>query len=398
MRVLLANKFFYDKGGAETVFFQERQWLLGNGHEVADFSMHHPKNLPSWSSQYFTSQVDYVARSGVFKKLLTGVNFVHNFEAVNNVRKLCDSFRPQIAHLHNIYHQLTPSIIPTLKEKGAKIVLTVHDGKLVCPAYVMMRDGKPCTDCSGRRYWNAALTNCKQSRAESLLLAIESLFHRFRDSYGHVDRIISPSKFLADLVIEAGFPAERVVVVKNGIDVNELVPARRDEGYALYYGRLSHEKGLNTLCAASREFNMPLRVVGTGPLLESLRVEFSDVHFDGFLSGQQLRDAIQGARCVVVPSEWYENCSMVVLESMALAKPVIGSHIGGIPEQVLDGQTGFLFSPGNVSELVECVNRLANEPQLAAELGRGARTRLEDVYSLDRHFSSIDRVFQELLS
>lgn len=397
MRILLANKFFYPKGGAETVFFQERKWLQSCGHDVADFSMHHEKNLASPFSDYFVPNIDYHGSMSSWSKLTSAIHFVHNSIAVKNIERLCDDFRPQIAHLHNIYHQLTPSIIPSLKRKGVKVILTAHDGKMVCPSYVMLRDGKPCTECSKGRFWNAARTNCKGLISESSLLSIESLFHRIRRSYAKVDRIISPSHFLADLIVDAGYPKEQLAVVKNGIDVNDCTLFDNDDGYALYYGRLSREKGLPTLCDASRSFNMPLRVVGTGPLHDSLQAHYPGVHFDGFLSGAPLQNVINGARCVIVPSEWYENCSMVVLESMAAGKPIVGARIGGIPEQVVHGETGFLFEPGNASELAALINTLAESPARAKELGYAARQRLEEEYSLERHFSELKRIFQSLV-
>ncbi|MBG0789919.1 MAG: glycosyltransferase family 4 protein [Desulfovibrionaceae bacterium] len=398
MKILIANKYFYPKGGAETVFFQERSWLLQQGHCVIDFSMQHPSNKQSDYSNLFVDNVDYNNDMNLFSRIKAASSFIHNSSAVKKVDTICRQYQPQIAHLHNIYHQLTPSIIHTLKDNGVKVVLTAHDGKIICPNYVMLNNGKPCIACKGQYFWYSCLNNCKASLGQSILLTVESLFHRIRNSYGLLDRIISPSKFLAKLIIESGYPAEKVVIVNNGIDVDDLTPTFSDRGYALYYGRLSKEKGLMTLCAASKKMKIPLRVVGTGPLRQELMEEYPDIRFDGFLSGKPLKDAINGARCVVVPSEWYENCSMVVLEAMALGKAVVGARIGGIPEQVLDGDTGYLFTPGSVNELVEKVNTLAHDPNHARHLGIQARARAVDVYSLEKHFTAIDQVFQEVLA
>jgi len=399
MKILFANKFFYLNGGSETVFFQERNFLKEQGAEVIDFSMQDERNLPSEFSDYFVPHVDYSGERRVTPKLKTAVAFIHSREGLKRLTRLMEKEKPQIAHLHNIYHQLTPSIIPLLKEKGAKVVLTLHDAKLVCPAYLMLNRGKICVQCEGEKFYKAATTRCQGSFGKGVLLAAEAYWHKWRKSYEYVDRFISPSKFLADLVTTYRVPAGRIRVLKNGIDADDFVPGSEDGGYGLYFGRISPEKGVKTLLAAhaAMDSRIPLKIVGSGPLEENLKSCYPDAEFLGYKRGDELRSIVGNASFVVVPSECYENCSMTILEAMALARPVIGSRIGGIPEQVEDGVTGLLFEMGSAAELAEKMDQLWQNRSLRRLMGKAARSKLEREYSLKKHLDGLMRIYRELL-
>ncbi len=399
MRILFANKFFHLKGGAETVFFQEREFLLAEGHHVIDFSMIDERNFFSPYSSYFVGNIDYHQNSGMKVRAKQAINFIHSFEAVGKLEKLISQEKPELAHLHNIYHQLSPAIIPVLKKHGVKTVLTLHDYKLVCPSYLCLNDGRICEACRGRDFWKALTHNCQNSRAKSLLLSIEAMWHKWRDSYAGVDIFLAPSQFMANITA-CRIPAEKIHVMLNGIDVDEYRPVFNDNGYALYFGRLSREKGVETLLRAhaciSRE--LKLKIIGTGPLEDELHDFYPEAEFLGYRSDEELKDLVNGAAFVVVPSEVYENCSMVVLEAMALGKPVIGSRIGGIPEQIDDGRTGLLFEMGNVEELVAKMQALASDSILRAAMGQAAREKLEKYYSLTRHCRQLISLYEETMS
>ncbi len=398
MKILLANKFFYRKGGAETVFFQERKFLIDQGHTVIDFSMEDERNLDSPFSDFFVPNISYDTGRGAAKKIRQGSSFIHSAVAVRHLEALLAREKPRIAHLHNIYHQLTPSIIPILKKHGVKVVLTLHDCKLVCPSYLALRNAIICNACAGKKFWNVFLKNCQNSRTRSLLLAAEALFHAWKGSYDGVGLFVAPSVFLADLTSKRIAP-EKIRVLRNGIDPDQYQPNFTDQGYAVYFGRLSREKGIETLLRAHKGAGCqpPLKVIGTGPLASRLAGEYPGVDFLGYRSGQELHNLVADAAFVVVPSEWYENCSMVVLEAMALGKPVIGSRIGGIPEQVEDGRTGFLYEMGNTDELAERMAFLASQAGLRREMGQRARKKLEREYSLSNHFEGLLKIYNRLL-
>jgi glycosyltransferase involved in cell wall biosynthesis len=403
VRVLLANKFFFLNGGSETVFFQERDFLRSNGVEVCDLSMQDERNLPSETASYFVRNVNYRAGGGGgLGRLNKALSFIHSHEAVRKVEALVAAHRPQIAHLHNIYHQLTPAIIPALRRQGVKVVLTLHDYKLVCPSYVMLKEGKVCADCEGKQFLQPVVRHCQGSYGKEAMLAAEALWHRWRGSYDGVDLFLSPSRFLADLVTQSRGARNRIRVLRNGIDASLFVPTGRDDGYGLYFGRLSNEKGIATLLSAHAAIGggggFPFKVVGTGPQEAFLRESYPKAEFLGYKAGAELRALVANASFVVVPSEWYENCSMVVLEAMALAKPVIGARIGGIPEQVEDGVTGLLFPSGDKEALGQAMACLWSDPPLRTRMGAAARVKLEREYSLEHHCRDLLGIYEELLS
>lgn len=399
MKVLIANKFFYLKGGAERVLFQEREFLIKRGVKVIDFSMYDSQNFSSEYSSYFVSNIDYYNVKGVWEKLKTALKFVHSPEAVKKIRDLIRREKPDLAHLHNIYHQLTPSIIHPLKEQGIKVVLTLHDGKLICPTYLMLdRDLKPCLDCQGKYFYKPFLKNCANSRVQSILLMIEAYWHRFFKSYDKVDLFIAPSQFLADVVTKR-IPKDKIVILRNGIKLNEYIPSYEDEGYALYFGRLSREKGIKTLLDAHQKLakEIPLKIIGTGPMEAELKAQYPKVEFLGYRIGEELKQLVARASFVVVPSEWYENCPMAVLEAMALGKPILASHIGGLSELVEDGKTGLLFEAGNVEELKEKMLFLWKNKDLRLKLGKKAREKAEKEFSLEKHCKELLNIYEKIL-
>ncbi|MGK7246162.1 glycosyltransferase family 4 protein [Buttiauxella agrestis] len=401
MKILLVNKFFYIKGGAETVYFQERNMLKQAGVEVIDFSMQHENNFPSDYADYFVSNVDYHKGNNLLGGIKTAVNFIHNAEACKKMQALLEKERPDIVHFHNIYHQLTPAIIKVARDFGCKTVLTAHDYKIVCPSYSMLRDGKVCDSCITGTVFNAFRYRCQDgSASKSLLLSLEATWQYIAKNYQALDVIVSPSEFLRG-VIKRTLPDSRIDVIVNGIDDSLPVEDIADKGYLLFVGRLSREKGAESLLRAHQQMasKIPLKIVGHGPLYNQLIEQYPNAEFLGYVQqGEGLDHLIKHARAVIVPSECYENCSMSVLEAMSFARPVIGARIGGIPEQIRDGVDGVLFEPGNVEELASVLDDFAQSPEKAHLMGRNARERLCEKYALRKHMDTLLNLYQELLS
>jgi len=386
-------------GGSESVFFQERDYLINHGDRIFDFSMHDDKNFESEYASSFIPNIDFRISDGAFDKIKKGFAFIHSSEAVKKLGQLLQKEEVEIAHLHNIYHQLTPSIIPVLKKHGVRVVMTLHDYKLICPSYLALSKKGICVQCEGHKFWNPFLMNCQKSRSQGLLLSLEAFWHKWKGSYDSVDLFISPSQFLSHLM-SMRIPVDKIKILHNGIDVNSYIPEYDDEGYILYFGRLSEEKGINTLLKAHAKLNrsLPLKVAGTGPLLKTMIGLYPDVEFVGYQNGEALSNLIAKAAFVVVPSEWYENCSMVILESMAYGKAVIGSNIGGIPEQIEDGKTGLLFETGSNEDLSNKMSVLASDKELRVRFGKAARIKLENKYSLGEHCKELMKIYEELIS
>lgn len=400
MKILLVNKFFFIKGGAETVYFQEREMLKKAGMQVIDFSMQHENNFPSDYADFFVKNIDYHKESNLLGGIKTAVNFIHNAEACRNMQVLLQKERPDIVHFHNIYHQLTPALIKVARNFGCKTVLTAHDYKIVCPSYSMLRDGKVCDACITGTVFNAFRYRCQEgSAAKSLLLSLEATWQYIAQNYQALDVIVSPSAFLRGILLRT-LPNSRIDVIVNGVDDSQPVDEANDEGYLLYFGRLSREKGVATLLAAHQKMRNPatLKIVGHGPLHDELAAKYPDVEFLGYVQqGEGLNKLIKHARAVILPSECYENCSMAVLEAMSFAKPVIGSRIGGIPEQIRDGVEGILFTPGNAQELAEAMDVLVEDPEKARGMGLNGRQRLSEKYALSKHMDMLLVLYKELL-
>jgi glycosyltransferase involved in cell wall biosynthesis len=401
MRVLIANKFFFQNGGSEVVMFQEREYLQKNGVDVIDFSMVDPRNWDSPYSAHFVASQSYdEANQSVLQRTITAARLIHSSEAVRKIGELIDRERPDIVHCHNIYHQLTPSIIGAAKRRKVPVVLTLHDYKTVCPVYARVRAGQLCSDCLEGDFFNVVRNRCADgSLAKSALLYAEAAVQRYLGNYESVDVILAPSRFMAESVTKARFRKERVRVLYNGIDTRGIPVSVVDGNYILYVGRLSEQKGVQTLLEAHSMMAQGIQMIvaGTGPLEEELRARYRRARFLGFLSGDDLSKTIAGASVVVVPSEGYENCPMSVLEAMAAARAVVASDIGGIPELVLNRETGLLFEPGKPEQLRQCLEEIMGNPALRIQLGAAGRTRAQEHFSADEHNRKLMQIYQGLL-
>ncbi|RYE34331.1 MAG: glycosyltransferase [Hyphomicrobiales bacterium] len=379
-RLLAINNYFYRRGGAESVFLDHIDLFSAAGWDVVPFAMRHPANLPSPWSEHFVSEIEYGGAGGPFTKARQAAKVIFSLEARRKIRDLIGRARPNVAHAHNVYHHISPSIFGALKAEGVPLVMTAHDLKIACPAYKMLSGGSVCERCRGGRIHNVLLHRCvKDSAAVSGLVLMETLVHRslglYRDT---LDRLIAPSRFYRDKLVAWGWDAERIAYIPNFIDTRGFTPAAGEGDYFVYAGRLAPEKGLATLLRATALARQKLVLAGSGPeepRLRRLAADFgADVSFAGHLGKPELQRLIGEALALVLPSEWYENAPVSILEAYALGRPVIGARIGGIPELVSDGETGLLVEPGNAAGLAEALVALAARPR-AARAAMGAAGR-----------------------
>ncbi|XIA67823.1 glycosyltransferase family 4 protein [Bradyrhizobium sp. TZ2] len=324
---------------------------------------------------------------------------VHSFaEAVKQITHLIRDEKPDLMHCHNIYHQLTPSIINAAARQTIPVVLTLHDFKPVCPIYSQLWNGELCTKCSDGRFEALLVQRCADgSIGRSALLWAEARYHAAARGYQRVDMFVAPSRFMRDNVVRR-LGEDKVVHIPNGIDTSRIQPSEHDEGFVLYLGRLSPEKGVETLLRAHAADNAAWRLVvaGSGPLLEGLRSRFPLAEFTGHLTGDALETRLRGASVVVMPSKARENCPLSILEAMAHAKPVVASRIGGIPELIRDGETGLLFEPNDSQQLSNCIRTLLRDSDLRRKFGWQARRIAETEYSLERHGAALLSLYRSL--
>jgi len=406
LKIVMAHKFFHPAGGPETVLFQSMRVLNSLGHEVIPFSMKHPRNLKTPYSRYFVSEVNYNNHNGdILKKLKTAVNLIYSVEAQKKMEKLINDTRPQLAHLHNIYHQISPSILRPLKKHGIPVVMTLHDFKLACPSYTFLRNGTPCEICEGKHFYRAVAHRCvKNSFLSSFLCATEMYLHKMLQTYSKgVDVFIVLSQFSKEKMIRYGLPEEKIEVLPNCIDVDQYHPQKMVGDYVLFLGRLSEKNGIFTLVQAMKHIpEVKLKVAGEGemgPLLKEYvtREGLRNVEFLGFVTGEKLKKPMQECYFTVFPSLCYHNCPMSILEAFSYAKPVIGANLGSVPELAEDNKTGLLFEPGNIEDLASKIDYLYRKPQLIKKLGRNALNRVKENHSRERYYQELLQIYEGLI-
>lgn len=404
IKILVANKFYWHKGGAETVFFNTAALLEAKGHTTIPFSMKSDRNLTTTYSEYFVDEVDYTAVGGLKDKLKLAGRIVYNRQARLNIDRLIEKEQPDIAHMHNIHHQISPSVLYALRSHWIPTVMTLHDYKLMCPAYAFLTEGKVCEKCRGHRYYNAVLNRCsKGSLIGSSVSCAETYLHRLAGAYtNNVDRFIAPSRFLKTKMEQYGYDGRKIAYLPNFISVERYKPVYGGERKFVYVGRLSGEKGLYTLLEAVAGTDIQLEIIGDGPERQGVserieREKLENVSMKGYLAEEALSDAVSQALAVVVPSECYENCPMAVLEAFALGKPVIGAKIGGIPELIEEGRDGLLFEPRNEVELREAMLRLLGDPLHAKEMGKRSREKVELRFGPERYYEQLIGIYESIL-
>ena len=373
MRILQISHRHHIAGGSDAVFFATSKLLREAGHEVIPFCMQSPKDLPSPWAHHFPRGAD-TKRAPIGDAL----RYFHNREAARRLAALLDECGPvDVAHLHIYHGKQTPAILPVLKRRGIAVVQSLHEYKLACPVYTLERAGRPCTECIGRLPLPALRHRCKDgSLLRSAVMAAEMLSSRLQGDVRHVDRFICVSDFLRAIMRRAGLPEEKLSVLHNFTPPPSSPALPGHDGYLLYFGRLERLKGLPTLIEAVAGSGHELLIAGDGNWRDEMKARIAghpNIRWIGFRSGAALQRLVARARAVIVPSEWYENCPMSVLEAKAAGRPVIGAKIGGIPELVRDGRDGFLFAPGNPRALSAALARLD-----AAEHGRLSRQAAAD--------------------
>lgn len=404
MKILLVNKFFYRKGGADAYFLDLGKMLEQAGHEVAYFSMHHPKNNESRWQKYFVKEVDYTVRDWPLGEFVKAGKFIYSFEAKIKIRKLLTDFKPDLVHLNNIYHQLSTSILYELKKYPAPKIMTLHDFKLICPNYKLFTQGEICERCYKHKYYQAILHKCLQdSVASSVLAAVEMYWAKAGQIYENVvDCFVSPSAFLAKKIKDWQVNVKRFEIMPNFVNLNDFLPEYTAGEYYLYFGRLDQEKGLADLVNTFKGLpGLALKIAGTGPMEASLKEmvkaqSINNIEFVGFKEKNQLRQLIKNCRAVLVPSIMHDVYPYSVLEAQAMGKAVIASKRGGIPEMVEHEKNGYLYEPETQNDLKSRIEQAEREVDNLSEFGKRARQRVEKENDSEKYLQKITQLYQQL--
>lgn len=401
--LLSINNYHYRRGGSDVVYLDHAALMEEQGWRNGFFSMNHPKNFDTSWSKYFIDEIEFGHAYSIGQKLTMASKVVYSFEAQKKLKRLLSEFPVDVAHLHCIYHHLSPSIIPTLRDAGVPVVMTAHDLKIACPAYKMLNDTGVCEKCRDGSLLNVVRHRCvRGSLAASAIVMLESSVHRMLDTYqSKLNKVVVPSRFFMEKFIEWGWPRDKFAYIPNYVDSTHFEPGYEAADYFLYFGRLAPEKGVATLMRAAKAAGVILKIAGTGPIeaeLHSLNAELGGAaEFLGYRSGAELHSLIRSAIAVVLPSEWYENAPMSVLESFALGTPVVGAQIGGIPEMVIEGETGWTFESRNAEELAALLSRVSALPKTdVANVGRAAREHVSSNFNRQGYLNATLALYAEL--
>ncbi|MBN2355509.1 glycosyltransferase [candidate division KSB1 bacterium] len=406
MKILMIHKFYYVEGGAERYVFNISEILQKKGHTVIPFAMDAPRNFHSDYQEYFCSRFSpdqLLTAKNLSTRLRLAQKIIYNQEAQKKLSALIEKVRPDIAHVHSVYHHISPSVLHTLKQYNLPVMLTLHDYKIVCPNYIFI-DGNDnlCEACKGKHFWHAITRKCfRNSYAASFLIAVEAYVNYYLRSYfNNVDLFVSPSHFLAKKIKQYGYQKKPVLVQPYSLNVNEYHPSFKPSDYYVFMGRLTPEKGLYFLLDTAKQItDVKLYIIGSGPMENYLRKrleneKLSYIKLLGYKTGDELKQIVRNAKFTVVPSLWHDNSPLVIYESFALGKPVIGTRMGGIPELIEDGINGFTFERDDYQSFIKYIRLLAHDNERLVQMGKNAREIAENRYDFEQHYTQLVNLYE----
>ncbi len=407
MKILFCNKYNYPFSGTEVYLFELMDVLRSRGHEAALFSMEDSHGEATPYDQYFVPHIDFKDHTvGLMSRVRLAAHAIYSTQARQHLRAMIAAFRPDIAHVRNIYHHLSPSTLWELNWQRVPVLFHLNDFKILCPTYNLVSNGQACTKpCTGA-YWKVLTEKCYVgSKAAAVVMVAEAYLHQVLETYRTcVNHFLAPSQFAKDLLVRNGFDPAKISVLPHFQRLHEEAPPPAPDAPILYFGRLSPEKGVAEVIQAMKLLpQIRLQIAGDGPQrseLEGLarRLSRENVEFTGQLEGEELQRTIAGSRFTVFPSHAYETLGKSILESYAWGKSVVASDLGSRRELVQDGETGFLYPVGDIEKLASAISRLASDPTLAAQMGAAGRNFVKNRHSVENHYQQLISLYQKLIS
>lgn len=364
MKILMVNKFLYPRGGAESYMLKLGEELRRLGHEVEYFGMYDEKNTVGNSLNLYTTNMDF--HSTGLERFLYPFKIIYSNEANRKIGKVLDNFKPDIVHMNNINFQLTPSIIYAVKKRNIPLVQTVHDYQMICPNHLLysFTETKACERCISGSKWNCLKYSCiHNSKIKSCIGVIEAKLYSFLKTYNKIDLYICPSYFLEKKLLKVSeFYEGKTFTIHNFIEKKcKSVKEKNSDPYILFAGRLSKEKGIELLAeTAKRLSEYPFVIAGNGPDDTCLK-GIPNVVLKGFITGKELEDVMANAKLLIVPSIWYENCPLSILEAHSMGVPVVTMNSGGMAELVEDGKTGILVSEPKSEVIADAIKKCLSD-------------------------------------
>jgi len=383
MRVLLVHNDYGIFSGEEAMVESVARLLEDGGHEIR-FLRRSSAEIPRLS----------------FGKIRAFLSGIYSAGGRRDARAIVREYRPDVVHIHNLYPFLSPWILRDFRTAGIPVVMTLHNYRLLCPNGLCLSHDELCERCAGgREYW-CVWRNCEDNLPKSLGYALRNAVARWARLYlDNVTLYTSPTLFLRDWLSSWGVPKERIRILPNMNSVRGEIGTDTLGDYAAFVGRLSREKGVRGLLEAARLCpDIEFRVAGEDSNADDLKKYApKNVCFAGKLGRDALQMFYANARMVVAPSLFYEGFPLVIVEAMVKGRPVVCSRIGGLPEIVEDGGTGFCCAPGKVGELASTIRRLWQDASLCRRLGEAGRAKALREYAPERYFESLIEIYREAI-
>ena len=381
MKILITHNFYQVAGGEDAVMQNEIDLLESNGKTVIKHT------------------VDNAQIYSLFDKIATMLNVPFSYAQYSKMLMVLNTEKPDVVHVHNYFPLFSPSIFYACKKAKVPVVHTLHNYRAVCPTALLMHEGKINEQCiKGHSWWSVSKRVYRQSLIGSFALASMVEMHKFLGTWQNkVDRYISLTDFSRNKYIEAGWPANKVVVKPNFIDdpFEQKRQIDKKGGYALYVGRLSEEKGIDVLFDAWVNCEYPIKVIGDGV---TNRIVSDVVELCGKKSKKEVLSLIQSSQFVVVPSICYEGFPMAIAEAFACGTPVVCSRLGSMEEIVADGLTGLHFEAGNADDLAEKIQWMIDHPLESSQMGKNARQQYLEKYSPEKNYKMLMVIYQQAIS
>ncbi len=389
MRVLQVHNFYKISGGECSVVRAENQLLTKHGNTVDQFVCDSGSidNLGLWGKIRLFSGIPYNGQ--MYKQMMAAIK----------------KNKPDVAHVHNVFPMMSPSIYVALRRSGIPVVQTLHNYRFLCPNGQFFVEGKVCEDCQEKGFMSAVRKRCvRGSRVTSLMYAL-AISRAWKSGIlpNAIDKFVALNNFVADKMVAGGVPRQKIAICGNYIQSTASSVADK-RGYILYLGRLSDEKGIKTLIKSlSLLDGVVLKVAGSGPAEEYLKNKALEsggvqVEFLGHIGGAEKQKIVAEALCTVVPSEWYENFPISVVESMSLGTPVVASKIGGLPDMIEHGVNGMLFEAGNHVDLANSIRSIIENEELASKMAEQSVKAAVSKFGAEEHYRQLMAIYKDVIA
>ncbi len=410
MRILIVNYRYFISGGPEKYLFNIKKLLEEKGHEVIPFSVHSNKNVKTKYSKYFVEPIggrdatyfDEIKKTPKNIWQMLSRSF-YSKEVEKAIKREIREMEPDLVYIIHFVNKLSPSVITGAKKMGIPVVLRLSDYFMLCPRFDFLCECKICEDCLTKGYVSCIKKRCvKGSLFASLVRVLSMKYHRMTRVYDKVDAFITPSEYLKKKLVQNRYNETKIRYIPTFTKVKAEVEELKIGSYGLYFGRITEEKGVETVVKAYEKLpEYQVKLMGDDTTEEAKRLkkyiiehQISNIEFLGFKSGEKLEEVIRRARFTLIPSIWYDNLPNTALEAFQHSKPVIASNIGSLPELVEDGVNGYLFEAGNANELADKI-RMLDSDMTVQKMGAAGRKKLETRFSSEEHYKSLMKVFEE---